>query len=87
MSYNIPYWIRYIAICDNKIVSAISKVTNATYSHTVKILQEFEKDGLITFEKKSRIKIVHVTERGKQIQSLCEQLITLIPHNEVRPIE
>lgn len=87
MTYNVPYWIRFISVCDNKILSAVSKITNATYSHTVKVLKEFERDGWVTFEKRSRIKIVHLTEKGKQIKSLCEQLITLLPRSEIKSIE
>jgi len=45
----------------------LSKDANCTYSHTIKILNLFKKMGLVTFEKKGRIKIVKLTDAGWEI--------------------
>ena len=45
----------------------LSKDANCTYSHTIKILNLFRKMGLVTFEKKGRIKIVRLTDSGWEI--------------------
>lgn len=42
----------------------VSKVSNCTYSHTVKVLDLFRRLGLVTFDKKGRIKIVKLTSDG-----------------------
>lgn len=45
----------------------VSKAVDCTYSHTVKILEIFRKLGLVTFEKKGRIKLVKLTNDGQEI--------------------
>jgi len=45
----------------------LSKDADCTYSHTIKILNLFRKMGLVTFEKKGRIKIVKLTDAGWEI--------------------
>ena len=35
--------------------SSLAKIIDCTYSHVVKILQEMEKSGIITFEKQGRV--------------------------------
>ena len=50
-----------------KYVSVLAKDTDCTYSHTVKILQEMEKAGLVSFEKQGRIKTIKLTDNGLKI--------------------
>jgi|GEM_PF-336303 len=45
----------------------LSKDADCTYSHTIKILNLFKKMGLVSFEKKGRIKIVKLTDSGWEI--------------------
>jgi predicted transcriptional regulator len=45
----------------------LSKDSNCTYSHTIKILNLFKKMGIVTFEKKGRIKVVKLTDAGWEI--------------------
>lgn len=45
----------------------VSKSVDCTYSHTVKVLDMFKKLGLVTFEKKGRVKIVRLTNEGVEI--------------------
>ena len=46
--------------------SQLAKEVDCTYSHAVKILQTLE-DGLVSFEKKGRIKIIKLTKKGKEV--------------------
>lgn len=50
-----------------KYISTLSKEINCTYSHTVRLLDEFEKLGLVRFIKVSRVKYVELTEEGKDL--------------------
>ncbi len=52
----------------------VSKAVDCTYSHTVKVLEQFRKLGLVEFEKKGRIKIIKLTSDGK---SIAEDLANL----------
>ena len=45
----------------------VSKVVDCTYSHTVKVLDQFRKLGLVKFEKKGRIKLIKLTDDGMEI--------------------
>lgn len=65
--------------CTNKCyASTIAKEVDCTYSHTVRIIQIFEKKKLLTFEKKGRIKTIHLTKKGKKIAETLKKLITQI---------
>lgn len=49
----------------------LSKEADCTYSHTIKILNTFQKLGLVKFKKTGRIKQVMLTKDGSEIaQSL-----------------
>jgi len=43
----------------------VSKAVDCTYSHTVKVLDLFKSLGLVTFEKKGRVKLVKLTSDGE----------------------
>jgi len=45
----------------------VSKAVDCTYSHTVKVLGQFKKLGLVEFEKKGRIKLITLTTEGMDI--------------------
>ncbi|MBS3151474.1 winged helix DNA-binding protein [Candidatus Woesearchaeota archaeon] len=51
----------------NRYGSVLAKEVDCTYSHTVKILQEMEKAGLVGFEKQGRIKVIQLTDTGNKI--------------------
>jgi len=53
----------------------ISKEVDCTYSHTVKLLSHFEKNGLVTFNKKGRIKIIELTEDGQDLAHAIEGVL------------
>jgi predicted transcriptional regulator len=47
--------------------SVLAKEVDCTYSHAVKILQTLEHLGLVSFEKKGRIKLIKLTKQGFEI--------------------
>ena len=51
----------------NRYGSVLAKEVDCTYSHAVKILQTLEEYGLVSFEKKGRIKIIKLTKKGKEV--------------------
>lgn len=58
-----------------KYATILSKEIDCTYSHTVKLLEQFKDYGLVEFEKKGRIKIVKLTEVGSDISSTVQSLL------------
>jgi len=58
----------------NRYGSVLAKEVDCTYSHTVKILQEMEKEGLVSFDKQGRIKTVNLTEDGKKIAEHIDKI-------------
>ena len=58
--------------------SIIAKEVDCTYAHTVRVLQELERHGLITFEKKGRRKIIRLTKEGQEIADSLLKLINLL---------
>lgn len=55
-----------------KYATILSKEVDCTYSHTVKLLDQFKIFGLVDFEKKGRIKIVKLTEDGQELAHSIE---------------
>lgn len=55
-----------------KYATILSKEVDLTYSHTVKLLDQFKSFGLVEFEKKGRIKIIKLTETGNEISKYFE---------------
>ncbi|MFO7793611.1 MAG: winged helix DNA-binding protein [Candidatus Nanohaloarchaea archaeon] len=47
--------------------SAISKETDCTYSHTVRIIQKLEDGGLVESNMKGRKKEIELTEKGLEL--------------------
>jgi predicted transcriptional regulator len=62
----------------NKYGSVLAKEVDCTYSHAVKILQEMEKNKLVMFEKKGRIKTIKLTEAGETIADHIERIKNLL---------
>ena len=56
-----------IKMGDIKYVSVLAKETDCTYSHTVKLLEEFRKFGIVEFEKEGRIKYIKLTSEGTEL--------------------
>jgi len=65
------------ACCNKCYASNIAKEVDCTYSHTVRIIQQLEKEGLLTFDKSGRIKTILLTKKGKDISETLKKLMTL----------
>jgi DNA-binding MarR family transcriptional regulator len=58
-----------------KYATIVAKEVDCTYSHVVKLLDTFSKLGLVRFEKRGRIKTIHLTEAGKRLADKFEDLL------------
>jgi len=58
--------------------SVLAKQVNYTYSHVIKVLQEFEKAGIVEFEKHGRMKVISLTEKGMEIAVHVQGLKALL---------
>ncbi len=58
--------------------SNLAKQIDCTYSHVVKILQQMEKAGLITFQKSGRLKILTLTKKGNEVAEKIEAITNLL---------
>ncbi|HLD49234.1 MAG TPA: hypothetical protein VJB11_02620 [archaeon] len=58
-----------------KYVSILAKEADCTYSHTVKILEEFMELGIVEFEKTGRIKYVKLTQDGIDLANAFEAVL------------
>jgi len=47
--------------------SSLAKTVDCTYSHVVKILQEMQKAGIVTFERQGRLKVLKLTKKGQDV--------------------
>ncbi len=56
--------------------SSLAKSVDCTYSHVVKVLQDMQRAGLITFEKKGRLKVLVLTKKGMEIATLMDKIIS-----------
>lgn len=58
--------------------SVLAKEVDCTYSHAVKILQTLEDLGLVTFEKKGRIKLIKLTKKGMSVADSISEIQQLV---------
>jgi len=58
--------------------SVLAKEVDCTYSHAVKILQTLEELGLVTFEKKGRIKLIKLTKKGMTVADSISEIHQLV---------
>ncbi|MFZ5955875.1 MAG: winged helix DNA-binding protein [Nanoarchaeota archaeon] len=58
--------------------SVLAKEVDCTYSHAVKILQTLEKQGLVVFERKGRIKIIKLTKKGQDVADHIEAVKRIV---------
>jgi predicted transcriptional regulator len=54
----------------------------ATYVHTTKLLKEFKKSNLVTFEPTGRVKKVKLTDRGMQLATAIGELMLKLEEKE-----
>ncbi len=58
--------------------SSVAKAIDCTYSHVVKILQEMEKADLIHFQRTGRLKLLSLTEKGRDIAQRIDKIRNLL---------
>ena len=58
--------------------SSIAKQVDCTYSHVVKILQEMQKAGLISFQKQGRLKLLTLTQKGKDVAKRVDEINNIL---------
>ncbi|HJX06075.1 MAG TPA: DUF2250 domain-containing protein [Candidatus Nanoarchaeia archaeon] len=58
--------------------SNLAKLVDCTYSHVVKILQEMQKAGLVTFEKQGRLKVLTLTKKGQEVAGYISKVQNLL---------
>ncbi len=71
-----------IAAKTPKYATQLAKEVDCTFSHTVKLLEQFRKMGLVTFKKTGRIKTISLTDDGQEIANYLEGLVTKITNLE-----
>lgn len=63
---------------NNIYASNLAKVVDCTYSHVVKILQEMQRAGLVSFEKQGRLKVLTLTKKGQEVASYINKVKNLL---------
>jgi DNA-binding MarR family transcriptional regulator len=58
--------------------STLAKHVDCTYSHVVKILQMMEKNGLVTFGRQGRLKLLTLTKKGNDVADHIERVRNLL---------
>ncbi len=56
--------------------TSLAKAVDCTYSHVIKVLQEMQLAGLVTFEKKGRLKVLILTKKGIEVASLVDKVVS-----------
>lgn len=59
----------------SKSIAELNKKVNITYSHLLKVMYLYQKEGIIETQKQGRVRMLNLTEKGKQ---LCEAILNLI---------
>jgi predicted transcriptional regulator len=70
-----------------KYATILSKEVDLTYSHTVKLLDQFKNFGLVEFEKKGRIKVVKLTEVGDDVAKSFEAAFSKLSKLKEKVVE
>ncbi|KYK26071.1 hypothetical protein AYK26_01335 [Euryarchaeota archaeon SM23-78] len=63
---------------NNIYASNLAKAVDCTYSHVVKILQEMQRAGLVSFEKQGRLKVLTLTKKGQEVASNINKIKNLL---------
>ena len=58
--------------------SSLAKQVDCTYSHVVKILQQMEKNDLVNFEKRGRLKVLTLTKKGKEVAEKIDSISNIL---------
>ena len=60
-----------------KYFSIIAKEVDCTYSHTVRTIQDLERKGLLTLNKRGRKNIIELTKLGKDLAECFDRVLSL----------
>lgn len=60
---------------DPNYATEVSKGIDCTYSHTIKVLDQFEELDLVEFTKEGRVKLIELTDDGEEIAHDLEGLV------------
>ena len=52
---------------ENIIMLDVSKQTNITYSHVVKLIKQMNSDNILKMDKNGRVVHIHLTQKGRQL--------------------
>ncbi|RJQ17000.1 hypothetical protein C4573_02980 [Candidatus Woesearchaeota archaeon] len=58
--------------------STLAKSVDCTYSHIVKILQEMQKAGIVSFQKQGRLKILTLTPKGRDLAKQIDNAVNML---------
>jgi len=58
--------------------SSLAKTVDCTYSHVVKVLQDMQRAGLVTFEKRGRLKVLILTKKGIDVATLMDNVVSTL---------
>ena len=62
----------------NNYATTLAKAADCTYSHTMKIIDMFERKGLVESEKSGRIRYLKLTKLGEEIAAIVDELVRII---------
>ena len=65
--------------------STLAKVIDCTYSHAIKLLQEMNKAGLVSFEKKGRLKLLTLTKIGEEVARSLDNVKNILTTPDSTP--
>ena len=54
--------------------SSLAKEIDCTYSHVVKVIQQMQEAGLVTFKKQGRLKLLALTSRGQKVADFIQNI-------------
>lgn len=61
----------------------VSEMNNqVTWAHAVRILNEFERIGVIRTTKKGRVRVIELTDKGKHLLELIEEILDILKPTE-----
>lgn len=68
---------------DPTYISAISRRASCSFAHTLKLIARFERLGLVSLEPRGRIKLVSLTELGRESAEALEDFAGVLKLSEL----
>lgn len=70
-----------------KTVSCLVKDADSVFAHVTNTISSFKKENIVTSKKMGRKKIITLTEKGKQLAKLLEEVLNISYNSEENDIE